>query len=158
MHLTKRVPRGAIVGVTVEPAGGSQQPTSDAVRHLRLRSEPRGFLARSKAGRGTTDGMNRFALPAVVLAAAALVAVAAGFTTHHSTPVADRAASRRALALQKTFVDVYRNVSPSVVQIRTSNGLGSGIVFDSEGDIVTNDHVVSGSTSLHGHDRRPASS
>src|SRR5207237_9241256 len=49
---------------------------------------------------------------------------------------------------QNTFVDVYRRVSPSVVQIRTSNGLGSGIVFDSKGNIVTNDHVVSGSTSF----------
>jgi putative serine protease PepD len=28
------------------------------------------------------------------------------------------------------------------VQIQTSEGLGSGIVFDSKGDIVTNDHVV----------------
>jgi trypsin-like peptidase len=33
-------------------------------------------------------------------------------------------------------------VSPSVVQIETSEGLGSGIVFDAKGDIVTNYHVV----------------
>jgi putative serine protease PepD len=35
-----------------------------------------------------------------------------------------------------------QNVSPSVVQIGTSEGLGSGIVFDSAGNIVTNAHVV----------------
>jgi S1-C subfamily serine protease len=33
-------------------------------------------------------------------------------------------------------------LSPSVVQIQTPSGLGSGVVFDSNGDIVTNNHVV----------------
>jgi S1-C subfamily serine protease len=53
-----------------------------------------------------------------------------------------------AASLQGTFINVFRKVSPSVVQISTSSGLGSGIVFDTKGDIVTNDHVVSGSTSF----------
>ncbi len=35
---------------------------------------------------------------------------------------------------------------PSVVEIRTGSGLGSGVVFDSGGDIVTNAHVVGDST------------
>jgi S1-C subfamily serine protease len=47
-------------------------------------------------------------------------------------------------ALQAQFVDVVRTVSPKVVQIRTDHGLGSGIVFDGRGDIVTNAHVVAG--------------
>jgi S1-C subfamily serine protease len=34
---------------------------------------------------------------------------------------------------------------PSVVQVESEEKLGSGIVFDSDGDIVTNAHVVSGS-------------
>jgi S1-C subfamily serine protease len=33
---------------------------------------------------------------------------------------------------------------PSVVQIESTGKLGSGIVFDGDGDIVTNAHVVSG--------------
>jgi S1-C subfamily serine protease len=33
-----------------------------------------------------------------------------------------------------------------VVLIRTSQGLGSGIVFDAKGDVVTNDHVVEGAS------------
>ncbi|MDT4891894.1 MAG: hypothetical protein QOE97_929, partial [Pseudonocardiales bacterium] len=37
---------------------------------------------------------------------------------------------------------------PSVVEITTSAGLGSGVVFDNTGDIVTNDHVVGTSTSF----------
>ncbi len=49
-------------------------------------------------------------------------------------------------ALQKDFVGVVGNVMPSVVVIETTSGLGSGIVFDAKGDIVTNDHVVAGST------------
>jgi S1-C subfamily serine protease len=39
-------------------------------------------------------------------------------------------------------------MSPAVVQIEDQTGLGSGIVFDSSGDIVTNNHVVTGATSL----------
>jgi S1-C subfamily serine protease len=46
------------------------------------------------------------------------------------------------LALQTTFENVVTRVSPSVVQIETSGGLGSGIVFDAQGHIVTNAHVV----------------
>ena len=37
---------------------------------------------------------------------------------------------------------MFKRVSPSVVQITTSEGLGSGIVFDANGNIVTNNHVV----------------
>jgi S1-C subfamily serine protease len=42
-----------------------------------------------------------------------------------------------------------------VVQISTSRGLGSGVVFDAGGDIVTNDHVVGSAT--HFQVRLPAS-
>src|SRR3954454_3239881 len=46
------------------------------------------------------------------------------------------------------FVRVPRDVSPSVVQIETREGLGSGIVFDGTGDIVTNAHVVGSAKTL----------
>jgi len=49
-------------------------------------------------------------------------------------------------ALQNDFVGVVGRISPSVVVIETPTGLGSGVVFDGKGDIVTNDHVVAGST------------
>ena len=45
-------------------------------------------------------------------------------------------------SLQQRFVSVIRAVSPAVVQIRTLVALGSGIVFDARGDVVTNAHVV----------------
>jgi len=44
--------------------------------------------------------------------------------------------------LQEPFVHVVQTVSSSVVEVRTAEGLGSGIVFDGGGDIVTNAHVV----------------
>jgi S1-C subfamily serine protease len=44
--------------------------------------------------------------------------------------------------VQQAFIDVIGKVSPSVVEIRTQAGLGSGVVFDDKGDIVTNAHVV----------------
>src|SRR4051812_7319240 len=47
-----------------------------------------------------------------------------------------------ALAFQQAVTDVVHHLSPSVVQIQSPEGLGSGVVFDSNGDIVTNNHVV----------------
>ncbi|MDQ2825726.1 MAG: trypsin-like peptidase domain-containing protein [Actinomycetota bacterium] len=47
-----------------------------------------------------------------------------------------------AVALQDAYESVLGRVRPEVVEISTSVGLGSGIVFDDKGDIVTNAHVV----------------
>jgi S1-C subfamily serine protease len=50
------------------------------------------------------------------------------------------------------FQNLLRNlaaqVTPSIVEIEAGNGLGSGIVFDSSGDIVTNAHVVGNATTV----------
>jgi putative serine protease PepD len=43
------------------------------------------------------------------------------------------------------FAQVVARAVPSVVQIRSARGLGSGIVFDEAGHVVTNAHVVAGS-------------
>src|SRR5690348_4134128 len=87
--------------------------------------------------------MNRIIrLPLALLFAAAAVVVVVGFASGRATSTAPSSATNGAAALQNAFVTVYRKVSPSVVQIETSEGLGSGIVFDGKGDIVTNAHVV----------------
>ena len=52
----------------------------------------------------------------------------------------------QALALQ--FERVVQTVEPSVVQIETAQGLGSGVVFDTQGHIVTNAHVIGGARSF----------
>jgi S1-C subfamily serine protease len=66
--------------------------------------------------------------------------VSAGAPVGRSVPAS-------ALALQGAIVNVVQSVSPSVVQVEDQRGLGSGIVFDASGHIVTNNHVVSGASS-----------
>src|SRR5579871_3508570 len=83
--------------------------------------------------------MNRLRIPLIILGVSALVAVGAAFASGRTASSSSLPTAR---ALQNTFAGVYSKVSPSVVQIETSEGLGSGIVFDSKGDIVTNAHVV----------------
>jgi len=56
--------------------------------------------------------------------------------------------SAAATALESQFVEVVKHVGPSVVLIRTNQGLGSGIVLDARGNIVTNNHVVANATSF----------
>jgi putative serine protease PepD len=74
----------------------------------------------------------------------------AGTATAASPPAATTSAvapaDPSALALQQQFVTVVKRVGPSVVLIQTSQGLGSGIVEDTKGDVVTNDHVVQGAS------------
>jgi len=48
--------------------------------------------------------------------------------------------------LQAEYHALIASVLPSIVQIDTQGGLGSGIVFDAQGDVVTNAHVVAGAT------------
>ena len=51
-------------------------------------------------------------------------------------------------ALQQEFVTVVGQTRPSVVEVTTNSDLGSGVVFDDQGDIVTNDHVVGSQTAF----------
>jgi S1-C subfamily serine protease len=78
------------------------------------------------------------------------VSLGGGGSSSNSTPTTGQTRlkpSAAALAFQDAVTAVVHELSPSVVQIQTSSGLGSGIVFDSNGDIVTNNHVVGGSGS-----------
>jgi S1-C subfamily serine protease len=52
------------------------------------------------------------------------------------------------LQQQDALVALYNAVLPGVVAVRTDTGLGSGFVFDSEGHIVTNQHVVEGASTV----------
>jgi S1-C subfamily serine protease len=51
-----------------------------------------------------------------------------------------------------TAADVYEQVRPSVVQINASagsaGGTGTGVVVDEDGNILTNNHVVSGASTI----------
>src|SRR5205823_4393015 len=47
-----------------------------------------------------------------------------------------------------SYAPVVSKVLPSVVLIRTTSGLGSGVVLDTKGNIVTNAHVAGDATSF----------
>jgi putative serine protease PepD len=82
---------------------------------------------------------------AALLCVVAAAVVAGCGSAERTTPtmnVQATQATRGAESLQAAFERVVRTVSPQVVQIRQPSGLGSGIVFDGKGDIVTNAHVV----------------
>ena len=94
------------------------------------------------------------------MAGLAVSGAVAGAAPTHRTGTADSgssapgssksgsSASSTATALESRFITVIDTVRPSVVMVRTNSGLGSGVVFDAKGDIVTNNHVVTGATSL----------
>ena len=90
--------------------------------------------------------MNRLKVPLLIAAVSLCVAGGVGFASSRAATPAPAASTSAASELQAAFVSVFKRVSPSVVQIETSDGLGSGIVFDTKGDIVTNNHVVGRST------------
>ncbi|MFF3287431.1 S1C family serine protease [Streptomyces sp. NPDC003023] len=90
---------------------------------------------------------HRLPLPATaVLCAIALASgctpVAGPGTQSSSRPAARAAAPAAASELEDDYREVIANVLPSVVQIEAGESLGSGIVYDDKGHIVTNAHVV----------------
>jgi S1-C subfamily serine protease len=75
----------------------------------------------------------------VALAVAGCTSSNGGSAGSSSSPGSAPAA---AASLESAYEQVIGQVLPSVVEIRTSSGLGSGVVYDNKGDIVTNAHVV----------------
>lgn len=98
---------------------------------------------------GATLAINTFNQPVQAAAAMQVVAPQVGASTANMSD------------LQTTFEQVYENVNPSVVNIQvvengptqfgvqgTQSGLGSGFVWDQQGHIVTNAHVVDGADQI----------
>jgi S1-C subfamily serine protease len=83
-------------------------------------------------------GGSGVAVGAATAAPAATSAVATSATT--TTPLAAGGNARA------SYADVVRQVLPSVVLISTGEGLGSGVVLDRSGNIVTNAHVAGDAT------------
>lgn len=105
-------------------------------------------------GSVTRGRVRRLLLPlTAAFATATLLAGCSGSGASHSSPAqANAAAPKKAEAprradgngLQADYERVIKDVLPSVVQIDAANSLGSGIVYDAQGHIVTNAHVVGG--------------
>ena len=83
---------------------------------------------------------------AVMTAAACSSAGGNGGAT--ASPSHAPASTGAASSLEQQYEQVVSRVLPSVVQISTSSGSGSGVVYDTKGDIVTNAHVVGTATAL----------
>jgi putative serine protease PepD len=100
------------------------------------------------------DALMRPLVPSSALLVAATLAACGGggggTTTQTVTAPAagasPAAGNGGAAGLEREFIDVVRQRAGSVVQIQTGQGLGSGVVYDDKGDIVTNAHVVGRST------------
>jgi putative serine protease PepD len=96
--------------------------------------------------------MGRGRMAGAAVAAAAVIG-GGGFALGAVTAEPGRAASPPAAAAQQAgtaqqagYADVVGQVLPSVVLIRTASGLGSGVVLDDKGNIVTNAHVAGTAT------------
>jgi putative serine protease PepD len=102
----------------------------------------------------------RRALAASASMLVVLAAVAGCGGDDSSSSDSTSSVSGGAAAVQRQYVQVVDRVSPQVVQIQTDQGLGSGIVYDDNGDIVTNAHVAGNSrqflVTLAGGDRHGA--
>jgi putative serine protease PepD len=83
-----------------------------------------------------------------IVAAVALAGLVALTGCGQSSTTTGASGSSVAGGLQAKYGAVVRTVSPKVVEISTSNALGSGIVYDGRGDVVTNAHVVGSSKSV----------
>jgi putative serine protease PepD len=91
----------------------------------------------------------RAGVPAAVAAAiaAAILLAACGGGSGASnggsaTAPITTAATSAADSLQQQYVETIAAIGPSIVQVQTPAGLGSGIVLDNAGNVVTNNHVV----------------
>jgi S1-C subfamily serine protease len=65
--------------------------------------------------------------------------------TTHSSPAVVAAS---APAPEGSVIAVAQEVGPAVVSVRTDQGLGSGVLYDATGLILTNAHVVAGAQSI----------
>ncbi|MFE7166850.1 S1C family serine protease [Streptomyces sp. NPDC057616] len=137
--------------VTVEGAGYGGYGGDGSGGGTALLAEPVSAPAPKKRTRG----------PVALLAAVAIVAAAVGGGTAYafqqltgSDTVASSSTSTSVVPSSKKgdVATIAAAVSPSVVEIKaTSNAgqsTGSGVIITSDGEIVTNNHVVSGASSI----------
>jgi putative serine protease PepD len=80
-------------------------------------------------------------------AAVATLLIVSGCTGDSGSDAAESSsatgsAPEAGVQLEQAYQEVIDRVLPSVVEIRSSSGLGSGVVYDDGGNIVTNAHVV----------------
>src|SRR5438045_8353307 len=96
------------------------------------------------------------AMTALGVAGLALLVIGAAIGQSLTTPRAAAqptapqvtAATNSSSAPAGTVAAVAQLVGPAVVSVRTDQGLGSGVIYDASGLILTNAHVVDGAQSI----------
>lgn len=88
--------------------------------------------------------MPRKALASLLAGAALLALAGCGASSTESTSSGSN--RPQGASLKQQLIGAVKEVQPEVAQIRTPTGLGSGVIFDRTGDIVTNAHVVADAT------------
>ena len=90
------------------------------------------------------------ALLAVGMLAVGIVALRNGGSANNSPTGAaalnTSAPAARTVSSTSSPSQIYNSTHTGVVKITTESGLGTGIVLDNSGDILTNDHVVEGAS------------
>src|SRR2546421_9392482 len=121
-----------------QPAAPAAPPASPPSPPKRFR---RGLLV-AVAALTVAGGAGSGAVAAALVAHAAPAAAATPATT----------ATVQGTSSSATAESVYAQVSPGVVTITSATGrgqaIGSGIVLDTKGDILTNAHVIAGATQM----------
>ena len=100
--------------------------------------------------------MKRVLFAVSVLMISMLACQVAGFSTSpQPTPVLHTQTTAPVLPtpgdpseMDTTLEALYQQVLPGVVAIQTGSSLGSGFVFDNDGHIVTNQHVIEGTSEV----------
>jgi putative serine protease PepD len=92
---------------------------------------------------GARAGVALLAAPALAVTLAACGSGSSSSSSNGSSGSSGSSgATEAASGLQQQYENAVTTVLPSVVQIFTSDATGSGVVYDSKGDIITNAHVV----------------
>jgi S1-C subfamily serine protease len=85
---------------------------------------------------------------AVTMLACQLTSLAGTPTATSVPPLPVSSSAQNLTTQQGQFTAIYTQFAPGVVSIRTSSAEGSGWVYNGDGYIVTNNHVVSGETQV----------
>ena len=97
-------------------------------------------LVQAEIASNAADTLDTAAVQRMVDQAVARKLAEQSNTVAVSAPLAGSAAD-----LQSTLIALYQQVNPAVVYILTTQGSGSGFVYDTQGHIVTNRHVAANS-------------
>lgn len=118
------------------PLPTGPRPTGPKAAHTRLPATGAVAVAAALALTGCSSGSSS--------SAPSSPAAGASSASKQASP----APAQNGNQLQDAYQKVIADVLPSVVQIVTGDSLGSGIVYDDKGDIVTNAHVVGSATTF----------